>query len=74
MINRMIKQIPTERRKNNTQMAVVRSNYVKKGKTEKARAKATVRYIQHRPGKDNKKPSGLYSVDMDALKGRMPIK
>jgi hypothetical protein len=36
-------------------MAVVRSNYVKKGKTEKARAKATVRYIQHRPGKDNEK-------------------
>ena len=36
-------------------MAVVKANFVKKGKTEKARAKATIRYIQHRPGKDNEK-------------------
>jgi hypothetical protein len=36
-------------------MAVVKANFVKKGKTEKARAKATIRYIQNRPGKENAK-------------------
>jgi hypothetical protein len=36
-------------------MAVVKTNFVKRGKNEKKRAKATVRYIQHRPGKDNEK-------------------
>jgi predicted SnoaL-like aldol condensation-catalyzing enzyme len=36
-------------------MAVVKTNFVKRGKDEKKRAKATVRYIQHRPGKDGKK-------------------
>lgn len=52
---RMTKRIPMERRRNNTGMAVVKANYVKKVKAEKRRAKATVRYIQHRPGKDNQK-------------------
>jgi hypothetical protein len=52
MKKRMIKQIPAERRRK-TQMAVVKANFVKKGKTEKARAKATIRYIQNRPGKEN---------------------
>jgi hypothetical protein len=55
MTNILIKTILTERRRNNTGMAVVKANYVKKVKTEKNRAKATVRYIQHRPGKDNEK-------------------
>jgi hypothetical protein len=34
-------------------MAIVKANYVKSGKGEKERAKATVRYIQHRRGLDN---------------------
>ena len=33
-------------------MAVVKANYVKQGMGERERAKATVRYIQHRRGKD----------------------
>jgi DNA-directed RNA polymerase subunit RPC12/RpoP len=33
-------------------MAIVKSNYVKRGKGERARAKATIRYIQHRRDRD----------------------
>jgi hypothetical protein len=33
-------------------MAVVKANYVKRGTGEKGRAKATIRYIQHRRGED----------------------
>jgi hypothetical protein len=33
-------------------MAVVKANYVKRGIGEKGRAKATIRYIQHRRGED----------------------
>ena len=36
-------------------MAVVKANYVKRDKKEKARAKATIRYMQHRPGKAGKR-------------------
>lgn len=36
-------------------MAVVKSNFVKRGAGAKRRAKATVRYIQHRPGRDGDK-------------------
>jgi hypothetical protein len=36
-------------------MAVVKANYVKKGRGEHARAKAHIRYIQHRHGKNNEK-------------------
>lgn len=36
-------------------MAVVKSNFVKRGPGAKNRAKATVRYIQHRPGKKGEK-------------------
>ena len=33
-------------------MAVVKANYVKRGKGEKGRAKATIRYITHRRDRD----------------------
>jgi hypothetical protein len=36
-------------------MAVVRAKFVKRDKHEKKRAKAVIRYIQHRPGKDGDK-------------------
>jgi hypothetical protein len=36
-------------------MAVVRANYVKRGKNERATAKANIRYIQERPGRDKEK-------------------
>jgi hypothetical protein len=36
-------------------MAIFKANYVKRGKTGKALAKASVRYNQHRPGKDGEK-------------------
>ena len=36
-------------------MAVVKANYVKSGAGEKGRAKATIRYIADRPGKDKEK-------------------
>src|SRR5713101_2326992 len=36
-------------------MAIVKANYVKHGASEKARAKASIRYIEHRPGKDGAK-------------------
>ena len=45
-------------------MAVVKANYVKKGEGERARAKATIKYIQHRPGKDHeKKARNLFGID-----------
>src|SRR5215468_4600084 len=36
-------------------MAIFKANYVKRGKTAKALAKASVRYIQHRRGKDGER-------------------
>ena len=36
-------------------MAVVKAKFVKRGAQEKKRAKAALRYIQHRPGKDGEK-------------------
>jgi hypothetical protein len=36
-------------------VAVVKANYVKRGGGAKARAKATIRYIQHRRGKDGER-------------------
>lgn len=36
-------------------MAVVKANFVKRGRGAKAQAKATLRYIQHRPGKDGER-------------------
>ena len=45
-------------------MAVVKANYITKGQTERARAKATIRYIEHRPGKDHEKKSrNLFGID-----------
>ena len=36
-------------------MAIVKANYVKRGMGEKTKAKATIRYIEHRPGKEGAK-------------------
>ncbi len=36
-------------------MAIVKNNYVRRGRGERSRAKATIRYIAHRPGKDGAK-------------------
>jgi hypothetical protein len=36
-------------------MAIVKSNYVKRGKGERDRAKATIRYIQHRRDRDGER-------------------
>jgi hypothetical protein len=36
-------------------MAVVTASFVKRGKVGNARAKDTIRYIQHRPGQDNER-------------------
>jgi hypothetical protein len=36
-------------------MAVVKGNYVKRGKDERVTAKANIRYIQERPGRDKEK-------------------
>jgi hypothetical protein len=45
-------------------MAVVKANYVKKGEGERGRAKATIKYIQHRPGKDKERTSrALFGID-----------
>jgi hypothetical protein len=45
-------------------MAVVKANYVKKGDGERDRAKATIKYIQHRPGKDHERKSrNLFGID-----------
>jgi hypothetical protein len=38
-------------------MAVVKANYVKRGTGERDRAKATIRYIQHRRGQDGERVS-----------------
>jgi DNA-directed RNA polymerase subunit RPC12/RpoP len=38
-------------------MAIVKTNYVKRGKGEKGRAKATIRYIQHRRDRDSARVS-----------------
>src|SRR5437764_8018430 len=39
----------------NQLMAIVKSNYVKRGKGEKGRAKATIRYIQHRRDREGER-------------------
>jgi hypothetical protein len=45
-------------------MAVLKANYVKKGDSEKARAKATIKYIQNRPGTDQeRKTRQLFGID-----------
>jgi hypothetical protein len=45
-------------------MAIVKANYVKKGEGERGRAKATIKYIQHRPGKDKERTSrNLFGLD-----------
>jgi hypothetical protein len=36
-------------------MAIVKANYVKRDKKQKQRAKATIRYMEHRPGKEGRK-------------------
>ncbi|HVI79756.1 MAG TPA: hypothetical protein VM715_16620, partial [Candidatus Acidoferrum sp.] len=36
-------------------MAIVKNNYVKRGSGQRDRVKASLRYIAHRPGKDNKR-------------------
>ena len=36
-------------------MAVVKANYVRKGRGERETAKANIRYIQERPGRDKEK-------------------
>jgi hypothetical protein len=36
-------------------MAVVTANFVKRGKSGNEKVKATIRYIQHRPGKDHER-------------------
>jgi hypothetical protein len=36
-------------------MAVIKANYVRRGKVGNAKAKDNVRYIQHRPDKDNER-------------------
>jgi len=36
-------------------MAIVKANYVKRDKKQKQRAKATIRYMEHRPGKAGRK-------------------
>jgi hypothetical protein len=64
-------------------MTVVKANYVKKGEGERGRAKATIKYIQHRLGKDKERTTrNLFGIDGymgrwqayrmidDALKGR----
>jgi hypothetical protein len=45
-------------------MAVVKANYVRRGKAGNAKAKDNVRYIQHRPDKD-KEPvmRPLFTID-----------
>ena len=36
-------------------MAIVTANYVKRDQKQKQRAKANIKYIEHRPGKDGRK-------------------
>ena len=45
-------------------MAFFKARYVKKGKAEHQRAKATIRYIQHHPGREGEKVKReLYGAD-----------
>jgi hypothetical protein len=45
-------------------MAIVKANYVKRGMGEQAKAKATIRYIQHRAGKEGAKSTrALFGSD-----------
>lgn len=45
-------------------MAVVKANFVQRGRTAKARAKATIRYMLHRPGKGQTRTTrALFGVD-----------
>ena len=45
-------------------MAIVKANYVKRGMREKANAKANIRYIQNRRGKEGEKISRtLFGID-----------
>ncbi len=47
----------------NGKVAIIKSNYVKKGKGEREAAKANVRYMEHRRGKDGQKMNRtLFSV------------
>src|SRR3954451_9081126 len=39
----------------NPNFVVVKANYVKRGKGAKGRAKASIRYIQHRRGEENER-------------------
>ena len=41
-------------------MAVVKANYVRKGKGERVTAKANIRYIQERPGRDKENSPGRF--------------
>ena len=40
-------------------MAVVKANYVRKGGSERVTAKANIRYIQERPGRDKEMNSWI---------------
>lgn len=45
-------------------MVIVKASYIKRGTEEKARAKASIRYIEHRRGKDAAKITrALFSTD-----------
>src|SRR6266702_5100140 len=49
---------------NMIKMAIVKANYIKRGTGEKARAKASIRYIEHRAGKDGAKTTrALFGTD-----------
>ena len=39
-------------------MAVVKANFVKRDKNERSKAKAHIKYIQHRQGKDGENSPG----------------
>lgn len=45
-------------------MAVVKANYVKRGRGDRGRAKSTIRYITHRRTRDNRKVTrALFGFD-----------
>ena len=45
-------------------MAIVKANYIKRDKKQKHRAKASLRYMQHRPGKEGAKTQRtLFGLD-----------
>src|SRR5512135_2736288 len=50
-------------------MAVIKTNYVKRNQHERANAKAAIRYIEHRPGKDGARQSRLL-FGRDGVMGR----